>query len=150
MEIIKDYPPNYALICSVLKPNREAVFAYGNRIYNPSGRDIAPDIEHHEEVHMRQQGDNPDAWYARYVTEPAFRLSQELEAYGEQYIFARNHIEQAAADADKEGKVLAAGKTQLLEWALEGMAMALSGQEYGNLISYGAARSKIRNYSKTD
>lgn len=148
MEIIKEYPPNYALICMTLKPDKQAIFAYGNKIYNPSGREVTPDIEHHEEVHMRQQGDNPDAWYARYVSDPDFRLSQELEAYGEQYLFAKDHIERAAAQADAEGKVLAAGRTQLLEWARDKMAEALSGESYGNLISYGEADSKLRHYTK--
>lgn len=148
MEIKNEYPPNYELIKLALNPPPHTVFCYGETIYNPSGREIPPDLEHHEAVHSRQQAGYPDAWWAKYLTDADFRLSQELEAYGEQYLFAKELIEAQAEEAAKQGKVLSAGKTRLLKWALEGMASALSSETYGTLITYGEAESKIRNYSK--
>lgn len=148
LPIREELPPNYELIRMVLSPKPGAIFSYGGIIYNPHKRDIAPDLHIHEAVHARQQGDNPDAWWARYLQDPEFRLEQELEAYGEQYAFAKEHIEAQAQKAAEEGKVLAAGKTQLLRYALESMAFALSGEEYGNLISYSEAASKIRNWGR--
>lgn len=148
MKTVIGLPPNYELIRIALNPSKHAIFCYGDTIYNPSNRTITPDIEHHEYIHSKQQGDNPDLWYARYLQDPQFRLEQEIEAYGEQYVLAKENIEKADEEARKETKVLAAGKTQLLRWALESMARALSGADYGNLISYGEAQSKIRNYAK--
>lgn len=132
MKIVETYPPNYDLIVSALGDTGRAIFCYGDTLYNPTKRPISPDIEFHEEIHSRQQGDHPDAWYAQYLTDGAFRLAQEIEAYGEQYLFAKQHVKE----------------TKLIRWALESMALALSGKEYGSLISYGAAESKIRNYGK--
>ncbi len=132
MKIVNDYPPNYRQIVDALGDQPEALFCYGDTIYNPRGGDVPPDIEKHEEVHMKQQGSNPDLWYHRYLSSPEFRLEQELEAYGTQYAFAKAAL--------KGGK--------LLEWALENMAKALSGGAYGGLLTFAEAKSKIRNYAK--
>ena len=148
MREIVAYPPNYDVIKQLLAPTDDALYCYGDTIYNPTKRKILPDVMHHEAVHARQQGSNPDQWWYDYLTDKDFRLSQEIEAYGEQYLFAQKHIEAQAAEAAKEGKVLTVGRKKLLSWALESMAKALSGAAYGNLISYGEAESKIRNYAK--
>ncbi len=149
MKEIRGLPPNIEFIRTALPSvPPDALFCYGGIIYNPGGREITPDLELHESIHSRQQGSNPDAWYSNYLTDPVFRLSQEIEAYGEQYAFAKQHIEKVAEQAHAEGKVLAAGKTKLLEWALDSMATALSGEAYGSLLTYGEAKSKIRNYSR--
>lgn len=130
MKIVEDFPPNYEIIVLALGAQPKALFCYGNIIYNPSKRTITPDLEAHEMIHQEQQGSDIGGWYARYLTDREFRLSQELEAYGRQYLFAKEHVQ------DKK----------LLEWAKESMAFALSGESYGNLIGYGEAESKIRNY----
>jgi len=133
MKIVNTLPPNYEIIiASDLSPSKETTFCFGDTIYNPSGKEISADIEHHEYIHSQQQSDNPDAWWYAYLTDKNFRLSQELEAYGKQYQFAKEH----------------GIKGRLLDWALDNMAKALSGKEYGSMIGYGEARSKIRNYSK--
>lgn len=134
MKISKQYPPNYNDIyvrfpaVEVLKP----IFCYGDTIYNPFDVVITPDLEVHEAVHMRQQGELPDVWWYKYFTDDTFRLQQELEAYGEQYAFIKPHM-----------------RGKMLEWGLDNMASALSGELYGRLMTYGEARSKIRNYSKS-
>ena len=133
MEIIVSNPPNIDLInLSDLQPNEFTVFAYGSIIYNPNNIDILPDIEYHESIHAKQQGDNPDLWYHKYITDKEFRLKMEVEAYGEQYKFNKEHIKD----------------TKLLKWRLEKMASALSGECYNLHLSYGEAESKIRNFAK--
>lgn len=131
MKILDEYPPNYRDIVDALGDVTGAVFCYGDTIYNPFAIEILPDIEIHEQVHSKQQGDAVNMWYHRYLTDAHFRLAQEIEAYGEQYNFI---------------KKLMGGS--LLKWRLDQMAQALSGKEYGNIISYGEAISKIRNYGK--
>lgn len=148
MNIINTYPPNIDAIRVVLNPHADTTFAYGDTIYNPAHLDLAPDLIHHEEVHQKQQGNDPAGWWLRYLSDTAFRLSQELEAYGEQYAFAKKHIENMANDAESKGKRLAAGKNNLLRYALESMARALSGEDYGRLLSYGEAESKIKHYAR--
>lgn len=90
----------------------------------------------------------PEEWWHHYLIDPEFRLDQELEAYGHQYAFAQEHIRAQEAQANREGKTLAAGMTNLLEHALDSMATALSGPEYGSVIGYAQARSRIRNFAK--
>lgn len=48
---------------------------------------ISDDIQAHEAVHTKQQADfgGPEKWWDEYLADPAFRLSQEVEAYRTQY-----------------------------------------------------------------
>lgn len=151
MEVKETFPPHFEEIQLLFPISKEnpAIFCYGDTIHNPYGKEITPDLECHESVHSKQQGDDPDGWWRKYLTDPQFRLEQELEAYGEQYAFAKRHIEAAANEAAKEGKRLTAGKNNLIRHALESMSFALSGPTYGNIIPYGKAESKIRHYAKT-
>lgn len=132
MKISTDYPPNYRDILEALGEQEGAVFCYGDTIYNPFHVNILPDIEVHETVHMRQQGENVPVWYHRYLTEPAFRLEQELEAYGKQYAFVKKHV-----------------PGPLRKWRLNQMCLALSGREYGYLLSYHQAEKLIKQYGAT-
>lgn len=149
MKIVKDFPPNFELIKQALsQANEHCTYCYGDTIYRPDGAELRPDIIHHESIHTLQQGDNPDAWWYSYLTDPNFRREQEISAYGEQYLYAKKAIEDAADKASSQGKILSAGKNNLLRAGLESMATALSGPAYGNLMSFGEAVSKIRNYGK--
>lgn len=132
MKIVNAYPPNYDAILLHVSPDKTTTFCYGDTIYNPHNVPITPDLEVHEEVHQKQQGKNPEIWWYRYLKDSDFRLSQELEAYGEQYAFVKRHV--------KEPK--------LLDWFKEQAAFALSGSVYGNLLSYGQAESKLRSYTR--
>lgn len=133
MKIVEEYPPNYNEIFQVF-PNLEEhrpIFAYGDTIYNPFKVKVTPDLEVHESTHTKQQGNSPEIWWTKYLFDKHFRLEQEIEAYGEQLRFI-------------QGKV--GGK--LYDWVKQKMAEALSGELYGNLLTYGEAESKIRNYAK--
>lgn len=136
MKIVEVFPPNINEInnalgdCSKSKP----VYCYGSTIYNPYKRVITPDVEIHEQVHSRQQGQFPEIWWEQYFVDKEFRLNQEIEAYGTQYDYVLKHIEQG----------------KLRRWMLEKLSMELSGSAYGNLISYAKAESRIRSFTKNN
>lgn len=132
MKIKEEYPPNIELIELALGKSKDAIYTYGDTIYNPHKRIITSDIEVHEGVHCKQQVDNPDYYTTKYLTDPEFRLECEVEAYGTQWQYIQDNV----ADS------------KLKYWLLEKMAFALSGQDYGSLVSYGKAESLIRNYGK--
>jgi hypothetical protein len=133
MKISKNYPPNYQEIVNALGDVSKSnpVFCYGDTIFNPFGREITPDVEHHELVHSRQQAKftSPGMWYMRYLSDPQFRLAQEIEAYGNQYLFGCKY----------------AKNNKLRKGFLYELASELSGEAYGGLLSYGEAESKIRH-----
>lgn len=131
MKTVKSFPPNSDLIQAALTPPPDALYCYGDTIYNPSGKEIPADIHYHEYIHSLQQGDNPDAWWSQYLLDEDFRLDQEIEAYGMQYLFVCKYIDTPA----------------IRKWALDSMSTALSSESYGRLLTYGQASSKIRNYS---
>lgn len=134
MKTSKEFPPNWNAIQIAFPGIAEhrPIFTYGDTIHNPFDRSVPSDIIFHESVHTVQQGDFPDVWWERYLSDAAFRLDQEIEAYGAQYAFVLRHI--------KNGR--------LNKMALASMAQALSGESYGKLLSFGEAESKIRRYAR--
>jgi hypothetical protein len=135
LKIKKEYPPNYRDIVDKLgTPPVHVIYCYGDTIYNPSGKEITPDFEIHEEVHSKQQGSAPEIWWEKYLSDSQFRLKQEIEAYGTQYLFACKLIDEIR------------GGAKMKKWMLESMARALSGKEYGGMIGYNQAETAIRKY----
>lgn len=133
MKIVDAFPPNFELIKTALPHADEThTYCYGDTIYVPDGHKLTSDIIFHESFHTTQQGSDPNGWWARFLSDKQFRLDQEAQAYGAQYQWIRQHTQGA----------------KFQKWALESMAMALSGDAYGNLIEYGKAESLIRNYGK--
>ncbi len=97
MKTVNTKPPNWNEIIVHLTPPPTAVFCYGDTIYNPSGALLFNDLVVHEEVHAEQQANstNPGLWWTKYLNDRAFRLDQELEAYGAQF----NYVRQRASNA---------------------------------------------------
>lgn len=130
MQIIEEYPPNFEKICEHIPTVREktdAVFTYGDIIYNPGKNVVEDHLQCHEQVHMRQQEEmGRDEWWEKYLTDVKFRLSQEKEAYHAQYKFAMKVYGRAQAS-----------------WLLKAVAKDLSGALYGNIMTYKQARSEI-------
>lgn len=133
LRISTKYPPNYMDIVKVLGHDESAVYCYGDTIYNPHQREITADIEIHEQVHSKQQGDAPDFWCMRYLEDPRYRLEAELEAYAAQYNFINQFDSMTRA---------------IKEWKLDKMAEELSSEAYGNIVSFQEARSQIRLRAK--
>lgn len=135
LKILRENPPNYEEITKVLTPNEQTVFTYGDTIYAPhvpEDVELPPDLIQHELVHVMQQGKDPAGWWKKYLEDATFRLSEELTAYGAQYRFV-------------DGLRI---KRESKDNFLDMIAGHLSSEVYGNLLSQGAARSKIRNMAK--
>lgn len=94
MQILNQFPPNIEAIRKRFELDGfpTAVFTYGDKLYNPVGLDIPPDLMAHEEVHEKQQAIlGVQQWWDLYLTDDTFRLSQEVEAYKEQYQHAKEN-----------------------------------------------------------
>lgn len=121
LEVIDDRPPNFAAIAQVFpdafKPG--VIFAYGGKIYAPGRKALTPALQAHEQVHIARQGENTDAWWDRYLADPAFRLEEELIAHRAEYqAYCRRHTEPGKRHA-----------------ALKRMAERLASPLYGGLIT---------------
>ena len=127
MEIVNSYPPNIERIREVLNPPATACFAYGDKIYNPSGNPIDTALLAHEQVHKKQQGDDPEGWWEEYLTDAQFRLSQEVAAYRKQIATLREDP---------------SFKTRMVT-IIHAIAKELSGEMYGNITTYSKARKMI-------
>ena len=85
VNIKREFPPNFKQIEAMFDLSKKnIVFTYGDTIYNPYGGVIPPHLVVHEHTHTIQQGDNPDGWWKKYLTDDKFRCSQEVEAYQNQ------------------------------------------------------------------
>jgi hypothetical protein len=80
-DIIAGWPPNIAMIRAVLPVSPRNIFAYDGKIYAPEGGPLPPELIAHEQVHFRQQGNDVAGWWDRFLTDPEFRLDQEMEAH---------------------------------------------------------------------
>lgn len=107
--------------------NKNVVFTYGDTIHARCY--VSGDLFVHEQTHsIQQELMGKDRWWRRYIDEPTFRLSQELEAYRKQYKFFVKHCK----DRNLVAKFLFKIGTDL------------SGQTYGNLISQSEAITLIK------
>lgn len=102
MKIKKDLPPNIANIEKVFPGvTRRAMggifFAYGNTIYNPSGKVIAPELLAHEMVHLIQteKFGGPERWWEWYLGYPDHRSYWEIEAHRVEYEYVQLHSNRA-------------------------------------------------------
>lgn len=129
--IIKyEKPPNYELISKSFDIPYEAVFTYGNVLYVPNGGEIDQALMKHEETHMSQQEKlGKDVWWNYYIKSRDFRLSQEVEAYQNQYA---------------EKKKLTKDRNELNRY-LNRLAMDLSSPMYGKIMTLTEARQAIRS-----
>lgn len=127
MKIVQAFPPNIDQILKKFKITDHTVFAYGDTLYNPIGKDIPQDLMIHEETHERQQKDyGVEQWWQMYIEKPAFRLTQETEAYRNQYQFLKTVF-------NRLGRKV----------ALNRLAEQLSSELYGNIINKSEAKGLI-------
>jgi hypothetical protein len=128
MKVAVGFPPNIKEIRRALNPHGDTVFTYGDTLFIPRLGTISTDLFAHEMTHTRQQGKNPKAWWKKYLSDAQFRLSQEAEAYHNQYkLFVEQH---------KDRNICA--KFLLL------IATALSGRMYGNMVNISDAMKLIK------
>ena len=82
MQIVIDYPPIYdELKIAFPRIGRGVIFAWGDKIYNPSNVNIPPQLIVHECAHARRQGNDVHGWWRRYIDEKEFRLAEEIAAH---------------------------------------------------------------------
>jgi len=135
MKIINENPPEKllnAIINNGMRPHANVIFTYGDTIYNPGGQDIPDHLIEHEGTHYKQQGNDPDAWWGRYLTDQYFRIEQESEAYARQFAY----ICATVKDRNQRHRI-----------CLD-LAGILAGPLYGNVIGQMNAYQKIKSLSK--
>lgn len=122
--------------------NKGTIFTYDRTIYNPEGVELPFHLVVHELTHVSQQhrkgypdigipAMTPDAWWKQYLDDPHFRLSQEAEAYGQQYKAICEKMKDRNARARE----------------LHYLAEMLSSAQYGNLIPLFEASHLIKQNS---
>ena len=121
-EVVVAYPPNIEKINDVLgvKSNKNAIYAYEDKIYSPFGDDVSYDLHVHERVHFRQHRDfgGSDLWWDRYLEDIEFRLDQELEAYRAQLAWVNENMNR-----------------QVRRDTFDHVCKSLSSKMYGNLLT---------------
>lgn len=130
MKILYEYPPNIEAIKQRFEVPYEAVFTYGDTLYVPHGGTIDKALMVHEETHMRQQKTiGKEVWWDWYLGSKDFRLSQEVEAYQNQYREQKKHIKD---------------RNELNRY-LQRLAQDLSSPMYGKIMTLTEARQAIRS-----
>jgi len=136
LKIEYNYPPNYDRIINrfpSVKGRKGIIFTYGDTVYIPRGKGMIPDhLKVHEKTHIKQQINGPEFWWNKYLENDEFRLSQEVEAYQNQYNYY--------CQKDKSLK------SQRL--FLRRIAMDLSSAIYGNMIEFEQAKKLIKKGNK--
>ena len=134
MRIVEENPPNFEEIKKHFDlSGKVPVFAYGDILYNPAGSEIQPHLLVHEEVHQKQQNKmGVKKWWAEFIKNPGFRLSQEMMAFIVQYYYVKKNFN---------------GKAQ--KWFLSRFADDLSSPMYGNMITRHQAETRIRKGAET-
>lgn len=134
MKVLNQEPPNYQEIIAAFPAaeSAEVVMTYGDCIYNPKSLRLREDVMFHESIHANQQGNDPVAWWKKYIEDPEFRISQELQAYGAQLAFLRKF---------RTGPAIAI--------ALKNLAHFASSPVYGNAITMPEALKRIKKISRS-
>ena len=134
-KIIRANPPLIALIEQTFPiKGREILFAWGDTIYNPAGIDPIPEaLIRHELVHMHRQGSYVTEWWQKYLTDPEFRLMEEIPA----------HVVEYGAWIATPG----ISRTQR-RFVLRKVAERLSSQLYGGLVTFAHARDMIKRLER--
>lgn len=132
MKIIHAHPPMFDEIDAVFKVRgkKGVVFTWGDAIYVPDGSYVSPSLRAHEGVHYSRQTNDTakiEAWWKKYIVDPAFRLAEELPAHRAEYRqFCSEH-----RDFNERNRFLHA------------IAGRLSGPLYQGLLHPAQARRKI-------
>jgi hypothetical protein len=135
MKIVIEQPPNIADIRKMFTLQKGTCFTYGDTLYNPDNGPVDKAFIKHEETHTRQQtipGMTPEKWWKLYLRSEEFRLSQEVEAYQNQYKEQKKHIK------DKN----------TLNRYLQALTSDLSGPMYGSIIPFEVAKQVIKKGEK--
>jgi hypothetical protein len=128
MKLVNDFPPNMEELKKTFLLSGREIFAYGDTVYNPGGFDIPAWLMAHEEVHQKQQGDNVEGWWARYLIDVEFRYQMELEAHQREYESYCYHNKDRNAQTRYRSHV----------------AKKLAAPLYGSMVSVSEAKRALR------
>lgn len=139
MKFVHDWPPLIEEIVKVLPAARRetSIFAWGDRIYVPSGVQLPAQLVTHESVHGQQQLEHSHSivgWWRQYLEDPAWRLTQEIPAH------AAEHWAFCKKCADPNKRVL---------YLREVVAARLASPFYGSLLTREEAVRQIKQYANT-
>jgi len=128
IKVLSQFPPNIDAIKKAFDLSGDEIFCYGDIIYNPSNKDLTPDLLEHEMVHIAQQSQNTAQWWGLYLKDRIFRASQEIPAYQMQYRVAKNIIKD---------------RNRLFLY-LKQIAINLSSETYGKVMTFNEAVDAIK------
>lgn len=128
MQIVQAFPPNIEEIKKVFPLSGGEIFAYGDIIYSPYSATLPDELVAHERVHQRQQGDDVEGWWKRYLVDKGFRLRMETEAHIVEWQTIRKTIK------DRNARVKECAR----------IARKLAAPLYGKVISYRKAMDTLR------
>jgi len=131
IEVVNAYPPNLDIIRNAFPIHSGVIFTYGGKIYSPDSMVISPELHAHEAIHVKQQGDDPDVWWDKYIIDVEWRLEQEIEAHRAEWKYVLRNIK----NREVRAKYLSV------------IAARLSGKLYGNMLPYPDAVKKIKQLS---
>lgn len=101
MKVLYTFPPNYAAINRAFNVRgKPVIFCYGSVIHNPARIKIPERLHAHESVHsarQQAQAGGPAAWWERYITNPQYRLGEEIPAHQAEARCAPELAEEIAA-----------------------------------------------------
>lgn len=124
----EQFPPNIDEIRKHFTLTGDELFCYGKIIYNPNKKLLTEDLLAHEAVHIEQQSNKAKEWWDLYLKDKVFRASQEIPAYQIQYRVAKKVIKD---------------RNRLFNY-LKQLAMNLSGETYGHVMTFHQAMEAIK------
>lgn len=131
MKIVRGRPPNFDEIAAKFPAanKKGIIFTYGDTVYVTGDKPLNEALKKHEAVHIEQQRKigGPDIWWERYISDPDFRLEQELEAHRAEY---RHYKDYGRETARRNLKVI---------------AKRLASPLYGRAITKAKARELVSN-----
>lgn len=124
------HPPNIQAIDNKfhVKDKANILYAYSPAIYNPDSLTIPTHLIVHETVHLTRQWDKGvEKWWDLYISNPVFRLDEELYAHRAEW--------SSYVQLNKD-------KNQQVRY-LHFMCQRLAGSLYDNLLTVKEARQRI-------
>lgn len=105
------------------------IICVGDTVYTKDPSILREDLLVHEKVHeVQQRVEGSAGWWNKYIEDPQFRLSQEIEAYKIQAHWVRENI----------------NDRNLRRRYFKSMANDLSSEMYGNLVTFDQAMEIIK------
>lgn len=137
MKFSDQIPPIYQRCRATFGPSvdwdKGVIFTYGDTVH--SKRPLTPDLMAHEGVHVAQQAAmGADAWWDRYLADPSFRLSQELDAYRAQVRWIDENVKDRNARYFKKRFIY----------------QVMGSSVYGNMVTPNEAKALIEGVTGID